>query len=64
MPLMNVAMYTTSSKKLKGVWPHMLYQNTFYKGSDYSFCGSCHSASKHGATLDVPPLNNEGWVDF
>jgi peptide/nickel transport system substrate-binding protein len=24
-------------KKLKGVRPHMLYQNTFYKGLDYSF---------------------------
>ncbi|MDP3239827.1 MAG: hypothetical protein Q8M69_05320, partial [Reyranella sp.] len=37
MPVMNVAMYVTSSKKLKGVRPHMLYQNTFYKGLDYSF---------------------------
>jgi peptide/nickel transport system substrate-binding protein len=37
MPVMNVAMYTTSSKKMKGVRPHMLYQNTFYKGLDYSF---------------------------
>ena len=37
MPVMNVAMYTTSLKKLKGVRPHMLYQNTFYKGLDYSF---------------------------
>ena len=36
MPVMNVAMYTTSLKKLKGVRPHMLYQNTFYKGLDYS----------------------------
>src|SRR5712672_1694743 len=36
MPVMNVAMYTTSSKKVKGVRPHMLYQNTFYKGLDYS----------------------------
>ena len=27
----------TSHKKLKGVRPHMLYQNTFYKGLDYSF---------------------------
>ena len=26
-----------SNKKLKGVRPHMLYQNTFYKGLDYSF---------------------------
>ena len=37
MPVMNVAMYTTSNKRLKGVRPHMLYQNTFYKGLDYSF---------------------------
>jgi len=37
MPVMNIAMYTTSTKKLKGVRPHMLYQNTFYKGLDYSF---------------------------
>jgi hypothetical protein len=37
IPVLNVAMYTTSSKKLKGVRPHMLYQNTFYKGLDYSF---------------------------
>jgi peptide/nickel transport system substrate-binding protein len=37
MPVMNIAMYTTSLKKLKGVRPHMLYQNTFYKGLDYSF---------------------------
>jgi peptide/nickel transport system substrate-binding protein len=37
MPVMNIAMYTTSNKKLKGVRPHMLYQNTFYKGLDYSF---------------------------
>jgi peptide/nickel transport system substrate-binding protein len=37
MPVMNVAMYTTSNKKLKGVRPHMLYQNTFYKGLDYGF---------------------------
>ena len=35
MPVMNIAMYTTSLKKLKGVRPHMLYQNTFYKGLDY-----------------------------
>jgi len=37
MPVMNVGMYVTSNKKLKGVRPHMLYQNTFYKGLDYSF---------------------------
>ena len=37
MPVMNIPMYTTSLKKLKGVRPHMIYQNTFYKGLDYSF---------------------------
>jgi len=37
MPVMNIAMFTTSTKKMKGVRPHMLYQNTFYKGLDYSF---------------------------
>jgi peptide/nickel transport system substrate-binding protein len=37
MPVMNVGMYLTTSKKLKGARPHMLYQNTFYKGLDYSF---------------------------
>ncbi len=37
MPVMNIAMYTTSLKSLKGIRPHMLYQNTFYKGLDYSF---------------------------
>jgi peptide/nickel transport system substrate-binding protein len=37
MPVMNVAMYMVTNKKLKGARPHMLYQNTFYKGLDYSF---------------------------
>jgi len=37
MPVMNIAMYTVNNKKLKGVRPHMIYQNTFYKGLDYSF---------------------------
>jgi len=37
MPVMNVAMYMTTSKKLKAPRPHMLYQNTFYKGLDFSF---------------------------
>jgi peptide/nickel transport system substrate-binding protein len=37
MPVMNVPLYVTSLKKLKGVRPHMLYQYTFYKGLDYSF---------------------------
>ncbi len=37
MPVMNINMYTVSNKKLKGVRPHMIYQNTFYKGLDLSF---------------------------
>ena len=37
MPVMNVAMYLVTNKKVKGARPHMLYQNTFYKGLDYSF---------------------------
>ncbi len=45
MPVMNIAMYTTSSKKVKGVRPHMLYQNTFYKGLDYSFSWTRSSRS-------------------
>jgi len=36
MPVVNIAMYMTSNKKLKGARPHMLYQNTFYKGLDLS----------------------------
>ena len=36
IPVMNVGMYLTTNKKLKGAKPHMLYQNTFYKGLDYS----------------------------
>ncbi len=37
MPVINIDMYLDQQKKLKGVRPHMLYQNTFYKGLDYSF---------------------------
>jgi peptide/nickel transport system substrate-binding protein len=37
MPLVNTNMYLVTSKKLKGARPHMLYQNTFYKGLDLSF---------------------------
>ncbi len=37
MPVMNVGMYLVTTKKVKGARPHMLYQNTFYKGLDYSF---------------------------
>jgi len=34
MPVMNVKMYQTSNKKLKGARAHMLFQYTFYKGLD------------------------------
>jgi peptide/nickel transport system substrate-binding protein len=37
MPVMNINMYTVSNKRLKNVRPHMIYQNTFYKGLDLSF---------------------------
>jgi peptide/nickel transport system substrate-binding protein len=37
MPVVNAAMYLVTNKKLKGARPHMLYQNTFYKGLDLSF---------------------------
>jgi peptide/nickel transport system substrate-binding protein len=37
IPVLNIHMYQTTNKKLKGVKPHMLYQNTFYKGLDLSF---------------------------
>jgi hypothetical protein len=30
-------MYEVTNKKLKGMRPHMIYQNTFYKGLDASF---------------------------
>lgn len=34
MPVMNVKMYQTSNKRIKGARAHMLYQYTFYKGLD------------------------------
>jgi len=37
IPVINAGMYLVTNKKLKGARPHMLYQNTFYKGLDYSF---------------------------
>ena len=36
IPVMNVHMYSTANKRLKGMRAHMLYQNTFYKGLDLS----------------------------
>ena len=37
MPVMNVKMYQTTNKKLKGARAHMLFQYTHYKGLDLSF---------------------------
>jgi peptide/nickel transport system substrate-binding protein len=37
MPVLNINMHMITNKKLKGARPHMLYQNTFYKGLDLSF---------------------------
>jgi len=37
MPVLNINMQLVTNKKLKGARPHMLYQNTFYKGLDLSF---------------------------
>ena len=36
IPVLNINMHMVTSKKLKGARPHMIYQNTFYKGLDYS----------------------------
>ena len=37
IPVMTVGMYMMANKRIKGMRPHMLYQNTFYKGLDLSF---------------------------
>jgi peptide/nickel transport system substrate-binding protein len=37
IPVENVSFYTVTNKRLKGVRPHMLYGNAFYKGLDLSF---------------------------
>jgi peptide/nickel transport system substrate-binding protein len=34
IPVMNVRMYQTTTKKIKGARAHMLFQYTFYKGLD------------------------------
>ncbi len=36
MPVLNINMHEVTNKKLKGLRPHMIYQNTFYKGLDVS----------------------------
>jgi len=37
MPVLNINMHEVTNKKVKGMRPHMIYQNTFYKGLDASF---------------------------
>ena len=32
MPVLNINMHEVTNKKMKGMRPHMIYQNTFYKG--------------------------------
>ena len=34
IPVLNINMHQVTSKKIKGARPHMIYQNTFYKGLD------------------------------
>jgi peptide/nickel transport system substrate-binding protein len=34
IPVLNINMHQVTNKKLKGARPHMIYQNTFYKGLD------------------------------
>jgi peptide/nickel transport system substrate-binding protein len=36
MPVLNINMHEVTNKKIKGARPHMIYQNTFYKGLDVS----------------------------
>jgi peptide/nickel transport system substrate-binding protein len=36
MPVLNINMDQVANKKIKGARPHMIYQNTFYKGLDAS----------------------------
>jgi peptide/nickel transport system substrate-binding protein len=34
MPVLNINMDQVANKKVTGARPHMIYQNTFYKGLD------------------------------
>jgi peptide/nickel transport system substrate-binding protein len=36
IPVLNINMHQVANKKIKDARPHMLYQNTFYKGLDAS----------------------------
>ena len=37
MPVMNVGLYMVTNRRLKGARPHMIHQNVFYKGLDYTY---------------------------
>ena len=37
IPVLNINMHQVTNKKIKGARPHMIYQNTFYKGLDVTF---------------------------
>ena len=37
IPVLNINMHQVTNKKLKGARPHMIYQNTFYKGLDATY---------------------------
>jgi peptide/nickel transport system substrate-binding protein len=37
IPVLNINMHQVTNKKVKGARPHMIYQNTFYKGLDVTF---------------------------
>jgi peptide/nickel transport system substrate-binding protein len=36
IPVLNINMHQVTAKKVRGARPHMIYQNTFYKGLDVS----------------------------
>ncbi|HEV7879117.1 hypothetical protein [Bradyrhizobium sp.] len=36
IPVLKINMHQVANKKIKGARPHMIYQNTFYKGLDAS----------------------------
>ena len=36
IPVLNINMHQVSNKKITDAKPHMIYQNTFYKGLDVS----------------------------
>ena len=46
MPVLNINMDQVANKKIKGARPHMIYQNTFYKGLDVSRLENQHEGSR------------------